>query len=409
MYVNGAGQLVIDSGATSGNHRGFLLTNLDLPATNALAVGLDPDQVGMSVSFDVISTTSAHAGALLFGAAADPDTGNAAGTKMYDGFCSQSDGAGGLYQWPQGTPFNSDVGPGLINAAGWDNGTGSGNVGHNVRLEWLKNSAGLNELDHGIIYIDGVMQPSSFMESPDAQAGSIGFWMLLDRDAVIDNLEIKAVTGATLISPGGPLSAADGTYPEYWTRTGSAPTYLLNNAQARLGQDCIRAAWIPPVGYPDANAYTTDATMQGPIFTHAAAHGNATDYTLSTYWKTAADDDDGLAAVGLRVKAIDHSSPATIVSDTSQTFAVSGSAWQRLVYTVTGIRNRRSCLETNLLRHTCFEREILPIRFTAVNLDNTPRISNDVYVHFSFRNAQYANSYPISSEILSSDATISLS
>lgn len=188
ISINGSQQMVVD--ADQNDPRGFLYTNYSTDSAGNLAALVNPNEVFMRISFDVISG-STHGGELLVGVVPGSGADNVNGTHTLSPL---ADPAGGGRGHGHGTyPNSPNFGP--VNSG--LNGTSlQSPVGKNVRLDWVKRltGEGTEATDRVEVYYNGV-EEFRFDEIPnngrlDFQAGPAGFYILLNRDFTIDNFTI---------------------------------------------------------------------------------------------------------------------------------------------------------------------------------------------------------------------------
>ena len=279
------GHLVVDADAS--DPRGMLLTDFSTRSASDLSSLVGHGEVYMRISFDVVSG-STHGGELLVGAVPGAGADDIAGTHTLSPL---ADPAGGGRAHAHGKfPGSVDFGP--VNS-GLNATSTQSPIGKKVRLDWISKLAGESQTTRRVeVYYDDVLE-MTFDEPVDANrlefnAGPVGFYVLLNRDFTVDNFEVFEF---------GP--------------------------------------YIPGPG----ELRDTDPIQQGAVFTELSARGKfvnpqPADYTFSVYWKTAPEDPDGLARIKLRIRAKQLSNFLE-TADVSQTFDVTGAAWQRFALTTT--------------------------------------------------------------------------
>ena len=190
VRVNARGQLEIDSGVGKGNGRGFLLTKKSFPPGKELCAPADPGQVFFRVAFTIVSSSSPHAGGLLVGATLDGD--DAGGTRILDALAT-SDPAGRVVPWAvfrEGGLFSDSDSP---VPTGLDYTTRLPHQpGKEIRVDWIAGSRGTCERIEVFVdgERDGVLVDTTGRDTLGFEAGPLGFWLLLDRDLVIDDFTV---------------------------------------------------------------------------------------------------------------------------------------------------------------------------------------------------------------------------
>ncbi|MCH2130878.1 MAG: hypothetical protein MK179_17175 [Pirellulaceae bacterium] len=189
VEINQQGQLTIDCGPDQGNGRGFLLTRKKIPSSRELATQASAGDILLRIEYDVISASKKTSGGLLVGVQLDGD--DAGGTHILDTLATTSSGWKVPWStWPPGVPyFNSTraaIGTGLSYITTYGHAPNG-----RIRVEWL---AGIGETCTTLrVFVNGkldgtIVDPTG--KRLEFAAGPVGFWLLQERDVVIDNFSV---------------------------------------------------------------------------------------------------------------------------------------------------------------------------------------------------------------------------
>lgn len=185
---NEAGQLVIDSGNETGDGRGFLLSRASFPSSAELARHADPNQVFFRVEYDIVSSADPNSGGLVVGAHFNGD--DAGGTRILDSLATTDDRDRAITwaTFPGDRRFSSSMSPQPVLTF---KSRMPHQPGRSMRVDWIAGQSG--RCARIEILVDGVVAGELTDPSGDRlgfEAGQVGFWLLLDRDVVIDNFSV---------------------------------------------------------------------------------------------------------------------------------------------------------------------------------------------------------------------------
>ena len=189
VEINTAGQLSIDSGPERGSGRGFLLTRQSISSSQTLATNASLGDVLLRIEYDIVSSNDQNSGGLLVGAKLAGD--DAGGTHILDALATSLEKHRIPWSyWPPGVSYFDTSGSAIFSGLSY-NTNQSRQLPAHIRAEWLAGPGGdCGELK---VYVNGELDGS--IVDPTGRklsfgAGPVGFWLLANRDVVIDNFRI---------------------------------------------------------------------------------------------------------------------------------------------------------------------------------------------------------------------------
>ena len=206
VEINELGQLSIDCGAEQGNGRGFLLTKQSIPSSRELATQASAGDVLLRIEYDVVSANAETSGGLLVGARLDGD--DAGGTHILDTMATTSSGFRVPWsKWQPGVSYFDTTH--AVTSTGLSYTTTYAHApGCRIRVEWLAGTRGTCKTLR--VYVNGkldgtIIDPTG--RRLQFEAGPVGFWLLADRDVVLDNFSIWRLDQSSADDDGGPQAS----------------------------------------------------------------------------------------------------------------------------------------------------------------------------------------------------------